>query len=80
MLKANRTWGNLGSTLSRNGAKGVGENMMLSGAQGMGKAKGNILAERLGNKGVDSATIQARRQVAETRVGNSQLNKFLAKA
>jgi hypothetical protein len=54
--------------------------MMISGAQGMGKARGNILADQLKNKGVDAAQIQVRQSRVENAVGNNQLNKLINKA
>ena len=79
MFKANKAWGNLGARLSKSGIKS-GEKMMISGAQGMGKARGNILADQLKNKGVDAAQIQVRQTRVENAVGSNQLNKLINKA
>jgi hypothetical protein len=79
MFKANKAWGNLGARLSKSGIKS-GEKMMISGAQGIGKARGNILADQLKNKGVDAAQIQVRQTRVENAVGSNQLNKLINKA
>ena len=81
MRSVNKAWGQMGSFAARNGAKGIGENMMLSGAQGMGKAQNKIVTQALQKRGgMDATTIAAKANKAENAVGNAQLNKFMKNA
>ncbi len=47
---ANAAWGNVGARLSKAGAKGIGGNMMKSGAEGVEKAQIDIAKKKLAGK------------------------------
>jgi len=47
---ANAAWGNVGAHLSKAGAKGIGGNMMKSGAEGVEKAQVDIAKKKLAGK------------------------------
>jgi hypothetical protein len=79
MLKANKAWGNTGVRLSNLGATRMGHSMIESGAKGVGKAKGNILADKLANNNVSKDIITTRQNKLQGNAEMRQLNQWMNK-